>query len=135
MWFNSKLFKFLLPLFAYLLFAVLWAYNYKTVWYNNFPEETQYFKPPQMGFYMGFIYLFACTFLLFLVLGIIYLIKKSVPKFVLYLLIADLVFSSYYVWAYSITFKNLHTPAFMLFITLALFAFSIFKLSSGKQSV
>lgn len=131
--FNSKLFKFLLPLFTYLLFAFEWAYNYMTVWYNNVPEETQYFKPPQMGLYMSFVYLFIVTFLLFLILGIIYLVKNTVPKIVIYLLIADLIFSSYYVWVYSISFKKLHTPAIILFVTLALFAFSIFKLGLTKH--
>jgi hypothetical protein len=128
MWHHSKLFKFLLPLFTFLLFAFEWAYNYMAVWYDNLPNETQYFKPPKMGFYMGFVYLFAVSFLVFLILGIIYLVKDPAPKVVVYLLITDLVLSAYYVWVYTVAFKNLPTPALLLFVTLALFAVSVFKL-------
>lgn len=98
------------------------------VWYDNLPNETQYFKPPKMGFYMGFVYLFAVSFLVFLILGIIYLVKDPAPKVVVYLLITDLVLSAYYVWVYTVAFKNLPTPALLLFVTLALFAVSVFKL-------
>lgn len=92
MFFHSKLFKFLLILFAYLLFAFQWVYNYMAVWYTNVPEETQYFKKPNMGNYTMYAYLLIISFVLFLIFGIIYLIKNPVPKFVTYILIADYFF-------------------------------------------
>jgi hypothetical protein len=132
MFFHSKLFKFLLPLFAYLLFAFQWVYNYMAVWYTNVPEETQYFKKPNMGNYTMYGYLLIISFVLFLVFGIIYLIKNPVPKFVTYILMADLFFSSYYVWHYSTAFKGLQSARVIIFCNLVLFGLSIFKLGSSK---
>ena len=135
MFFQSKLFKFLLPLAAYIFFAVLWIYNYQIIWYANIPEETQYLKGQNMGFYMMYTYLFLISFILFLIFGIIYLVKNPVPKFIIYILTGDLVFSAYYVWHYSTTFKDLRSNGDLMFVALALFAFSICKLTRPKQSL
>ena len=134
MFFHSKLFKFLLPLFAYLLFTFQWAYNYMAVWYANVPEETQYFIKSNMGNYTMYVYLLIISFVLFLVFGIIYLIKNPVPKFVTYILMADLFFSSYYVWHFSTAFKGLHNTGIIMFCTLIFFGLSIFKLGSSNNT-
>jgi hypothetical protein len=133
MFFQSKSFKLLLPLLAYLLFAFQWVYNYMAVWYANVPDETQYFKKPQMGYYMMYAYLLLPSFVLFMIFGIIYLLKNPVPKYVTYVLTAVLLFSSYFVWHYSATFKSVHISVMVMFGNLVLFAFSIFKLN-GKAT-
>jgi hypothetical protein len=129
MFFKSKLFKFLLPLVAYLLFAFQWLYNYKLVWYANIPEETQYFRGSNMGFYMMYGWLLIVSFLLFIIFGIIYLVKNPVPVYVRYILAGILFFSAYFVWHYSTMPKGWHSTDFLQFGNLVLFAVSIFKLS------
>jgi hypothetical protein len=134
MFFQSKLFRVLLPLAAYLFFAFLWIYNYKFVWYANMPDETQYFRKPNMGFYMMYAYLFFISFSIFLIFGIIYLVRNPVPKFIIYILAVNLIFSAYYVWHYSTILKTWGSNGNFLFLILALFAFSISKLTRPKQS-
>lgn len=130
MWFQSKLFKFLLSLSAYLLFSFQWAYNYKIVWYANLPDETEYFfRSPNMSYYIMYAYLLITCFLLFLIFGLVYLLKSPAPKYVTYILIGVLVVSSYFVWGYSNTFKEIKSMSFIMYLNLVLFAFSIFKLS------
>lgn len=133
MFFQSKLFKFLLPLLAYLLFAFQLIYNYAMVWYDNIPEQTQYLRHKSMGFYMGFVYLFVLTFFIFLVSGIIYLIKTPASKFINYLLIADLFLSAYNVWLHSTSLKSWNSSVTISFFILVLFAYSIFLLSKVDQ--
>lgn len=141
MFFHSKLFKFLLPLLSYIFFYILWMYNYIAVWYSNLPEETAYvrdklhFGPSAIAYYSIIGYAFTATFILFLILGIIYLVKTHVQKVVIYLLIGDLVFSAYCVWIYSTAFNNTwRSNSFLLFLNLALFAISIFQLTKPAQS-
>jgi hypothetical protein len=129
MFFKSKLFKFLLPLVAYLLFAFQWAYHYKLVWHANIPEETQYFRGSNMSAYMMYAWLFIVSFLLFIIFGIIYLVKNPVPAYIRYILTGILLFSSYYVWHYSTIPKGWHNTVFLGFGNLVLFALSIFKLN------
>ena len=135
MFFRSKLFKFLLTIFSYFLFAIIWVYNYKEVWYNNIPEETLYFRKPYMGYYTMIAYVFMASFIVYLVFGLIYLIKKHVPGFVTYLLIIDLIISAYCIWIYSVTFNNWRTNSFLLFINMAMFAISIYQLSNLTKSL
>ncbi len=134
MFFQSKLFKFLLPLSAYILFAIIWAANYKEVWYNNVPEETQYLKGGDMGFYMIYAYLFFASFILFLIFGVIYLLKNPVSKLITYILLVDLLFSAYYVWHFSTIPKGWQSNGSIVFVNLALFAFSIYTLVAGKKA-
>jgi hypothetical protein len=132
MFFQSKLFKFLLPFVAYLLFAFLWAYNYMAVWYSNIPEETQYLRGRNMGFYAGYGYLILFSFLLFLVFGIIYLVKSSVEKYIRYILIAILFLSAYFLWHYSISYKGYQFSSILSFVDLVLFGFSIFNFAKKE---
>jgi hypothetical protein len=129
MFFKSRLFKFLLPLAAYLLFAFQWLYNYKLVWYANIPEETQYLRGTNMGFYMMYAWLQLVSFLLFVILGIIYLVKDPVPAFIRYSLAGILFFSAYFAWHYSTMLRGWHGTGLLQFGNLVLFAVSIFKLS------
>ena len=135
MFFRSKLFKFLLTIFSYFLFAIIWVYNYKEVWYNNIPEETLYFKRPYMEYYTMIAYVFMASFIVYLVFGLIYLIKKHVPGFVTYLLIIDLIISAYCIWIYAVTFNNWRTNSFLLFINMAMFAISIYQLLNLTKSL
>jgi hypothetical protein len=134
MFFHSKLFKFLLPLFAYLLFAFQWTYNYKIVWYANMPEETIPFKRVNMGFYMVYAYIIIISLIIFIAFGVIYLTKNPAPKFIKYILLGNLFLSTFNFWNYSTSFKDLHNGGFFSFLILTLFAFSIFKLSGIEQS-
>ncbi len=99
------------------------------VWYANIPEETTRFKTPYMGQYMMFAYLFAISFILFIILGVMYMVSHPVKKYVLYSLTAILIFSSYYVWLYSVTIKGWHINPFLQFGNLVLFAAAVFKLN------
>ena len=134
MFFRSKLFNFLLPLCAYLFFAIIWAYNFKEVWYNNVPEETLYFTKPNMGYYAMIAYTFMATLIIYLVFGLIYLIKKNVGKVIIYLLIFDLILSSYCLWIYAVTFNTWRTNTFLLFLNMAMFVISIFQFVKPAQS-
>ncbi len=134
MFIQSKKYKLLLPLIAYIFFAVLWIFNYMSIWHSNIPEETEFIKGKNFSFYIIYGVLFIISFMIFLLFGIIYFVKNSVPKFVTYVLIGNLVFSAYYVWHYSIMFKRLPSNVNFLFLNLVLFAISIFKLANQKQS-
>lgn len=84
---------------------------------------------PHMGYYMTTAYIFTATLIIFLILGIIYLLKAPVSKVVVYLLIGNLVISSYCVWICSMTFNSWRSNNFLAFLNLALFAISIFRLT------
>lgn len=133
MFFQSKLFKFLLPLLSYLFFSFIWLYNYMVVWYGNIPEETEYFRKPQMGNYAMIGYLFAASFTLFLILGIIYLANTFVSRIVIYLLIANLIISTFFVFLYAVTFNNVRTNSSLLFLNLFLFGLSISRLTRHEE--
>jgi hypothetical protein len=129
MFFKSKLFNFLLPLAAYILFAFQWLYYYTRIWYGNVPEETQYFTRPNMGFYMIYAWVLAISFFLFLIFGIIYLVKKPVPAYIRYIIMVILFVSSYFLWHYSTLPKGWQQMGLLQFGNLILFAVSIFKVS------
>ena len=134
MFFQSRLFKFLLPLFSYLFFSFLWIYNYKKLWYGNVPEETMYFKNqitgiPAMAAMVG--YTFLATFILFLIIGIFNLVMTPVHKFLLYLLIGNLVISAYCVWIYATKFIDPWSNNIPYFLNMVLFAISIFQLTKS----
>jgi len=133
MFIHSKLFNFLLAALGYAIFAFIYTYNLKAAWYNNIPEETLYLKVPDMSFYKMYGYLFLISFMLFLIFGIIYLVKDLVSKFIIYILIGDLFFSAYYVWHYSTIIKGGGSNGDIMFITLMLFAISMCKMARLKQ--
>ncbi len=134
--FSSNLFKFLFPLFAYLLLVFHWIYNYMAVWYSNIPEETQYFlKGSNMGFYVGYAYVFIICFIIFIIFGIIYLTRKRASKFINYILIGILFLSAFFVWHFSITMNFFNRLGIINFIILVLFAVSIFNLSKKEQQI
>lgn len=129
MFIHSKLFKFMLPFLAYLLFAFQWTYNYVRVWYANIPEETIFFTGNKLGLYMIYLYLFAVTFFIFLILGIIYFVKTPASKYLNYFLIGDLLISAYYVWHHSTFPASWHSNGIISFFILIMFGYSIFLLS------
>lgn len=126
MFIHSKLFNFLLSALAYAIFAFIYTYNLKAAWYHNIPA-------PDMSFYKIYGYLFLISFMLFLILGIIYLVKDLVSKLIIYILIGDLFFSAYYVWHYSTIIKGWGNNGNIMFITLMLFAISMCKMARLKQ--
>jgi hypothetical protein len=134
MFFHSKLFNFLLSLLGYAIFAFSYIYNFKATWYSNIPEETRYFKVPDMSIYKMYGYLFLISFILFLIFGIVYLVKDQVLKVINYILIGDLFFTTYYVWHYSTTIKGFGSPGIVMFFTLMLFAISMCKVAGLKQN-
>ena len=106
------------------------------VWYTNIPEETQYFfKGSNRHFYIGYAYVFLISFVIFIIFGIIYLMKKQVPRFISYILIGDLILSTFYVWHYSTVIPIFYTTGILNYISLVLFAYSIFKLSIKEQEI
>jgi hypothetical protein len=130
---NSKLFTFLLGVAAYLLFAFQWVFNYVAVWYANIPEETQHFsKGSNMGFYAGYAYVLILLFILYVVLGIFFLMKSQNPKIIRNILTGVLVISAFCAWHYGTFLHGKRGTAIINFITLALFAISIFKLHNKK---
>jgi hypothetical protein len=117
MFFQSKLFRFLLALTAYLLFFIQWAIAYKLVWYANVPEETIYFKQVYQspGFYVMYVYGFVPLFLIFLVLGIIYLVNGApVNRHMHTWLAAVMSVSAIIVWHYSVVMKGYYHMGIML---------------------
>ena len=135
MFLQSKLFKFLLSCFSYLVFAIVWVNNYLIVLYANQPEETRDFVgPSKINFYLMFAYLFIVSLIIFLALGLIYLLKTEVPRFINYLIIGNLFFSTYYVWLYSTKFIDMRTNRIFLFLDLILIGFSIFNFSKITKS-
>jgi presenilin-like A22 family membrane protease len=112
-----------------MFFYALWAYNFVGAWYGNIPEETLYFKQPYMGYYMTIGYTFTATAIIFLIAGIIYLLQTHVQKVIIYLLIVNMVISSYCVWISATAFNSWRSNSFLSFLNLALFAISIFQLT------
>jgi hypothetical protein len=133
MFFQSKLFKILLPLLAYLLFAFQWAYNYISVWKNNIPDETKYLKGANMGFYMGYAYLFIISFVIFITFGIFYLLRNPVSNFIKYVLIGNLFLMTFFAWHYSNSLTGWQSGGILSFLILVLFAFSIFRITRIGQ--
>ena len=134
MFIHSKPFKFLLPFVAYIIFIVIWFYNYLAVWQANSPEETSYFRKPYIAYYMMVGYLIAISFILFLICGIIYLLKKNIKNGFLYIIIGNLILASYFIFIYATTFGSLRSGSNLLFINLSLFVISIFLVTKEIQA-
>ncbi len=84
---------------------------------------------------MGYAYIFMGTFLIFLTLGIIFLVKKQELNFVRFALIGVLILSAFYVWHYSTEVKSYWGNAIINFLILFLFAFSIFRLRKIETNI
>ena len=126
--FNSKLFKFIVPLFAYLLFAFVWLYNILFVWKSNQPEETRYFTENlNLGFYLVYAYVFLATFAIFLTFGIMKLVRIKVSNLINNILIIDLIISIAYIYHYFSKVKTFSNVGIIIFFILLLLTFSIFK--------
>lgn len=125
--FRTKLINFLLPLAAWLLFAFQWVNNHASAWYANIPEETQYLRGAQTQTYIYYAWLWAGTFLLFLVLSIIYLVRDSISRLLLYALIAILFFTSYVVFLFSSGLPRWRSGGPLNYLILLLFAISAFR--------
>jgi hypothetical protein len=133
MFIRSKLFRFLLPLFAYLLFFVQWFLGYKIAWYANIPEETMYFRQASQSpsFYIIYLYAFIILFLLFLVLGIIYVAKNKRALWLTICLVAVTALSAVAVWHFSIAMKSFYNMGVML-INLVLFVIAVYGFSAKR---
>ena len=136
MFFQSRLFKFLLALFSYLFFVFLWVYNYAKLWYNNVPEETDYLRAQTLGTpakaaMVG--YTFLATLIIFLILGTIYLAKTSVSKILIFALMGNMVISVYCIWIYATKLMHPWSNNLLFFLNIVLFAVSIFQLIKPER--
>lgn len=133
---NSKLFTFLLGVAAYLLFAFQWVFNYVAVWYANIPEETQFFsKGSNMGFYAGYAYVLILLFIVYVVLGIVFLTKSKNPKIICNVLTGVLFISAFCAWHYGTFFHSMRGNVIIDFIILVVFAISIFKIHNKRVNI
>jgi len=125
--FKTRLINFLLPLAAYLLFAFQWFNTYLKAWYANIPEETQYLRGALTNPYIYYAWLFGITFLLFLTLGIINLVREKTTRLLIYMLMANLLFTSYYAFLFAADFPKWSKTGVVNFVILCLLGVSIFR--------
>jgi hypothetical protein len=125
--FKTRLINFLLALAAWLLFAFQWVNNYASAWYANIPEETQYLRGAHATTYVYYAWLGGITFLLFLVLSIIYLVRETISRPLLVGLIAVLVFTSYIVFHFSSALPQWRSGGLLNYLILVLLALAAFR--------
>lgn len=125
--FQTRLINFLLPFAAYLLFAFQWFNTYVKAWHANIPEETQYLRGAHTNPYIYYAWLFGITFLLFLTLGIIYLVREKTARPLIYILMANLLFTSYYAFLFAADFPKWNRTGVLNFVILCLLGISIFR--------
>ncbi len=125
--FQTRLINFLLPLAAYLLFAFQWFTTYLKAWYANIPEETQYLRGAITNPYTYYAWLFGITFLLFLTLGIINLVREKTTRLLNYFIIANLLFTSYYIFLFAADFPKWSRTGPLNFVILCFLGISIFR--------
>lgn len=125
--FQTRLINFLLPLAAYFLFAFQWFNTYLNAWYANIPEETQYLRGALSNPYIYYAWLFGITFLLFLTIGIVYLVREKTTRPLIYILMANLLFTSYYVFLFTADYPKWSRTGPVNFLILCLLGISIFR--------
>jgi hypothetical protein len=130
---------------AYILLHFIWSYNYIRVWRaknNDLMHDLMHFKDnrmsclsvPNMSFYEIYACLFASTFILFIIFGIIYVSRKTTSKFINYVLMGNLFLCAYFTWHFAVACKFLDGIGNINFLILLLFAISIFKLSKIENA-
>jgi len=125
--FQTRLINFLLPLAAYFLFAFQWFTTYLKAWSANIPEETQYLRGAITNPYIFYAWLFGITFLLFLTLGTITLVRGKTTRLLNYFIIANLLFTSYYVFLFAADYPKWSRTGPLNFVILCLLGISIFR--------
>ncbi len=125
--FQTRLINFLLPLAAYFLFAFQWFNTYQKAWYANIPEETQFLKGAMTNPYIYYAWLFGITFLLFLITGIVYLVREKTVRPLIYFLMANLLFTGYYVFLFAADFPKWSRTGPVNFLILCLLGGSLFR--------
>jgi hypothetical protein len=134
MFLQSKLFRFLLPLTAFLLFSGLWLIHFSDAWYGARPEETVYFRKPHPYSYIISGYLLAALFAVHVIAGIFYVVGKNPRPVLRYVLAINLFLAAYILWAYTLTFQEARAHSALLFLDLCLFGASIMPLLKGVES-
>jgi hypothetical protein len=96
-------------------------------WYANLPEETQYLRGSHNNTYVYYAWLWGVTFLLFLAISIINLVQDKVSRALVYILIANLFFTSYYTFLFSADFPKWRSTGSLNFVILCLLGVSVFR--------
>ncbi|HOZ68459.1 MAG TPA: hypothetical protein PLU11_01865 [Chitinophagaceae bacterium] len=125
--FQTRLINFLLPFAAYLLFAFQWFNTYVKAWYANIPEETQYLRGALTNPYIYYTWLFGITSLLHLTIGIVYLVREKTTRPLIYFLMLNLLFTSYYVFLFAADFPKWSRTGPLNFVILCLLGISIVR--------
>jgi hypothetical protein len=117
---------------SYILFIVNWLGSYQTVWYQNLPEETRYFKRPQLSYFYIYVYVFAILFFSFLLFAVISLVVQPKRSWLRLLLIFILSLSASWIWHSSVALPGVYNFGVM-WINMVLFVTAIILYTIHKN--